>query len=614
MALADWGLRIAGFGSRARPAALASKRPPAGALQDPVFNNIPGQPMWTQYEGPNQVSLYRRNIYAARAIEFIADNISGRPFLCGNYKSRVARPTSAMQQLLGPPPGSPNPLWSAADMWKYSIIQYLVLGKMAWLNERDDSGRIVALWPLMAQHLVPETAGIRGTSYFKGYRYGTQGAFGYREFGLKEVTYIWRPSQKDVREPESPLGLAKYAIDIARLLDQFDHSFLSNGGVPTHLVVTPAFDTPQSSRAFRDQFSRKFGGAGNAGRVMFGEYTVEPGDVAGPGAQTVDIKVIGQSQKDSEMHALRGDRIQDILVGIGIPLSLLGYSADSKYTNMESDRKNAWQGRMGPIAYELGNRVTTVLGPEMDNPQDIGWFDLSDVPEMRRAPVFSETEGIAAVTERLITPDEYRLDRGLSPLPDGEGEKLIEKPVPVVTPAPSADPSTGTGQPDPETGQTKPVATVKARAVRTDLMDVLRGQLELELAAQQHELELRRDGKRGGRNRARAAVSLAEVYDVAHWRDRMARNLAPAARAAGMSDPEITEWSEDITGAVFDLLSQGDSMEETFGQVDLFMGMAEQPVTGIPRVPLTTVEMQLLQIQAGQLTADDVISGLTGAA
>jgi HK97 family phage portal protein len=609
MALADWGIRVAGLGSRARPAALASKRPPAGALQDPVFNNIPGQPMWTQYEGPNQVKLYGRNIYATRAIEFIADNISALPFLCGNYKSKTPRPTSAMQQLLGPMPGNPNPLWSAADMWKYSIIQYLVLGKIAWLNERDDSGRIVALWPLMAQHLIPETAGIQGKSYFKGYRYGTQGAFGYREFGLKDITYIWRPSQKDLREPESPLQLTKYAIDVARLIDQFDNAFLSNGGVPTHLVVTPAFDSPASSRAFRDQFSRKFGGASNAGKPMFAEYTTEPGDTGGAQSQkTVSVEVIGQSQKDSQLHELRKDKIQDILVGIGIALSLLGYSGDAKYTNMESDRKNAWQGRMGPIAAELASRVNTVLGPEMDNPADVGWFDTSGVPELRQAPVFTETEGIAAVAARLITPDEYRHDRGMPPLPDGQGEKLVAKPKPVTPRLPAADPEPV----DPETAQTKPKAPpVKARAVRTDLLDVLRGQLELELAAQRLELEMRRDGKRGGRNRARAAVSLAEVYDVEHWRGRLARNLAPAARAAGLSDGEVTNWSEDITGAVFDQLADGSL--EVFDEPGPFMQMLDHAHVQ-PRVQLDTLETQLLQIQAGYLSADDAIAGLTGAA
>jgi phage portal protein BeeE len=612
MALADWGIRVAGLGHRARPPALASKRPPAGALQDPVFNNIPGQPMWTQYEGPNQVDLYRRNIYAARAIEYIADNISGLPFLCGNYKSRTARPTSAMQQLLGPPPGSPNPLWSAAALWKYSIVQYLVLGKMAWLNEYDDAGRIVGLWPLMAQHLIPETAGTKGQHYFKGYRYGTQGAEGHREFSLKEVTYVWRPSQKDFREPESPLQLTKYAIDVARLIDQFDNSFLSNGGVPTHLVVTPAFESPNDSRAFRDQFSRKFGGASNAGKPMFAEYTTEPGDLGGgERAQSVDVKVIGQSQKDSQLHELRGDKTQDILVGIGIALSLLGYSGDAKYTNMESDRKNAWQGRMGPLALDIGDRVNTALGPKLDNPQDIGWFDTSGVPELRRAPVFSETEGISAVAGRLITPDEYRADRGLGPLPDGEGEKLVDPPKPVaVLPAPVTDPEPkDSPAPDP---QTKPKLTpVKARAVRTDLLDVLRGQLVIELEAQRLELEMRRDGKRGGRNRARAAVSLSEVYDMAHWKTRMVRNLSPAARAAGLSDGEITDWSEDITGAVFGMLLETSSLEG-FSDPDPFMAMLEQ--SGAGRVEVDTVESQLLQIQAGTLSPDDVVAKLTGAA
>lgn len=603
MALADWGLRVAGLSTRARPTALQSRRPPPGATSDPVFTTQPGQPMWSAMDGPRLINLRERNIYAARAIEFIAANISGMPFLAGNAKSRVPRPTTAMQQLLGPAPGGPNPKWSAATLWKFSIVQYLILGKMAWLKERDASGRVVGLWPLMAQYLVPTMAELGSGEYFKGYRYGTRGAEGFREFELDEVVYVWRPSQKDHRLPESPLKLARYAIDISTLLDQFDNSFLTNGGVPSYLVVTPQFADNDEYSAFKRQFNRKFGGASNAGKAMFAESQVDPGEVGAGGAQqSVDIKVIGQSQKDSQIDVLRESKIQDITVAFGIAVSLLGYSNGSKYTNMESDRQNAWQGVMGPLATELEDGVNLALGPELDGIADVGWFDRSGVPELRKRPVFSETEGIAAVNARAITVDEYRADRGLPPLPDGEGDKLIAPPAPPTIQAPAALPA-------PEApAKLKAVPPVKAKAVRADRLEVIRGVLELELSAQRRELEMRRDGKRGGRNRARAAISLAEVYDVSHWRSRLERNLAPAARAAGYSAGEISDWSEDITDRVRESLEHDDSLDAVF-EGDHFMTRLDPTPVG-EQVDPAYIESALKQLASGELDVADVLGAI----
>jgi HK97 family phage portal protein len=610
MALADWGLRVAGLSTRARPSALQSRRPPAGATSDPVFTTQPGQPMWSEYAGPNLVALRERNIYAARAIEFIAANISGMPFLAGNAKSRVARPTTAMQQLLGPAPGGPNPKWSAAALWKFSIIQYLILGKMAWLKERDASGRVVGLWPLMAQYLVPEMSQVGSPEYFQRYRYGTRGSQGYREFQLSEVVYVWRPSQRDARMPESPLKLARYAIDISLLLDQFDNSFLSNGGVPSHLVITPPFEDTAERRIFRNQFRRKFGGAANANKAMFAETESDPGEVGGGGAaQSIDVKVIGQSQKDSELSNLREVKVQDITVAFGIAVSLLGYSNASKYTNMESDRQNAWQGVMAPLATELEDAVNLTLGVDLDGPQDVGWFDRSGVPELRKKPVFSETEGLAAVAARAITPDEYRADRGMPPLPDGEGDKLITPPKPTVVHAPAALPAPEQGNGAPTAPGVKPkVPPVKVKAVRADRLDAVREQLGLELAAQRSELEMRRDGKRGGRNRARAALSLAEVYDVAHWQARLERNLAPTCRAAGYSNEEITDFSVDITGRVMEGLEADDALDALFVGDHLMTSLDPTPVG--ERVDPGYIEAALKQLASGELDVKDVLGAI----
>jgi HK97 family phage portal protein len=610
MALADIALRASGF--RARPPAPRSTTPPLGALESPTFYGTPGQPLWPSFDPQTAIRIGERNVFAMRCVEVIANSISGLEYQAGNVKSRIVRPTSRTMQLLGPAPGRPNPKWSSAKIWRFWIIQYLITGKYAALRERDDAGRTVALWPLMAQHLNPVLAQPRSQDYFEGFRYGTRGTNGYREFKPEDVVYCWRPSQEDFRQPEPPMRLAQWGIQVLRLLDEFDRGFLQNGGVPAHLVITPAFDENKSRTAFRDQFRRKFGGAANAGKVAFSEYTDESGDFGqGQPRQTVDVKLIGQSQKDSEMRQSRMDRIDEMCAALGVPLSLLGISRDSKYTNMQSDKEVLWQITNAPIITELEDNSNTALS-DLDGPLDVGWFDTSGVPELRKPPVFDPAEGVAAVAAGLISDDEWRADRGLPPKPNGEGAKFVTapKPAPVVA-LPAADPQ-GDGQPPViDTVPPKP-KLVKAAAVRTDLLEVVREQLAVELTAQRLELEARRDGKRGGRRRAHAQLDLSLAYDTEHWQRRLVTNLGPGLRAAGYDDGAIEGFSIDVTAAVLEQLDQSTDVGATDWGPDEYLAALTPRQPHVQLVDHSTAEKALLQLAGGQGDAAAALSMLGG--
>jgi hypothetical protein len=451
---------------------------------------------------------------------------------------------------------------------------------------------------------VPVLAPAGSTDYFEGYRYGTRGAQGYREYTLDEVSYVYRPSQLDLRQPEAPLRLARWGIDILRLIDEFDQAFLKNGGVPAHLVVTPTFADNDSRVAFRDQFRTKFGGARNAGKPAFAEYTDEQGDYGqGQPRQTVDVKTIGLAQKDSQMAETRQSRIDDMALAIGVPLSLLGLSRDSKFTNMGTDRENCWKETANPLAGELADNVNTAFATTMDNPTDVGWFDTSGIAELRRPPVFTEQGGLAAVQDGTISENEYRTDRGLPPKEGGDIYRTKAAP-------PAIEPPVGEPQPDIPTPPGKPaLKAVRATAVRTDLLDVVRAQLATELAAQRGELEARRDGKRGGRRRAHAALDLALVYDRDHWQRRLATNLAPGLRAAGYGDEVIESFSADVTAAVLAQLDGQTSIPQVAWGPDDYLPALDRPTV---QLDAGLVETVLAQVAGGQHDAAAALALLGG--
>jgi HK97 family phage portal protein len=380
-----------------------------------------------------------------RAINTIANNMVQIPIRAGALPNGAFRTTAPLAQLLGPPPGSPNPLWSPAMLLRYAIIQYLVTGKFAWaIERRPGSDQIVGLWPIPVQYLKPVMPEPDSTKpeYFESFDLYTRGSINYVSYKPQDIVYCWRPSLSDPRQPESPLNVAKSEINVMWLLGQFDQAFLQNGGVPSHLIVTSPFVDDAERGAFRNQFNRKFGGVSNAGKPMFAERELDLGD-GGPGGGSVgdpvSVTKIGQSQRDSEMSNLRSAKIGDLSVGLGVPLSVLGDTRDAKFENIEGDRKIFYRETIRPMLREFEDMLNIHLAPLLGN--DVCWFDITKVYELKPIPLFSERWGPTLVESGIITRDEYRDDLGLPPLTAAQRDEIDAAGNPLVEdiPAPGTE-------------------------------------------------------------------------------------------------------------------------------------------------------------------------------
>lgn len=353
------------------PNTVAHHAPP-GALGSVTHLTV-GQPIFPDQDGASAVNnVYLRSLYAYRCANAIASKITGLEFKAGNLDTRTPRRGSPLGSLLGTDTGAPCPGWSTKMMWRWSSIQYMLLGKCAWALEfaqpDNPNSRIVGMWPLLAQYLNPlpnvplrnrpgsyvgqpdyitqqqqflatyqaqnqtqlYSAGDKGL--FSGFRYQYPGSQDYRQYKPHEVAFLYRPSQSDIRKPESVLQAAGVDINVHTLLQAFDYAFLKNGAVPATVVVTPPFASDPDRQAFRSQFMSEFGGPSNRGKAMFAEREIEPGELPGEqGVDSVEIKTIGTTQRDAQLDVLRDGKIQDICVAMGVPLSILGDSTRSKF-------------------------------------------------------------------------------------------------------------------------------------------------------------------------------------------------------------------------------------------------------------------------------------------
>jgi HK97 family phage portal protein len=399
--------RVAGLESRAaevvHPAAM-----PTAALALRTAN--PGQPLYPRQNPDTAVEWgYWANLYAYRCVNTIAATVAGLPFRGSAEADGHPDPTSVLGQLLGPAPGGPNAYWSSALLWRYLVAQWLVQGRFALLKQYTD-GDLVGLFPLQVQGLFPIPAET-GDSPFSHFEY-LRGTPYYREFLPGELVYCWNPSQLDWRQPESVLGPAARTVNLMKLLEDFDTSFLVNGGVPAYLVTTDAFAQKDDRARFRQQFDR-FTGAANAGQVMFAERVYDPGEGTGTPNDPVSINTVGINQRDAELSALRDNKIRDLCVAFGVPLSLLGDSSLTRFHQTAEDRQFYYTETIKPLISGLADQVNIALGAEL---AEYGWFETTGIRELARERVFTN-DAVAAelVAAELITRDEWRADAGLPP-------------------------------------------------------------------------------------------------------------------------------------------------------------------------------------------------------
>lgn len=593
-------------------------------------------PLWPENDPVAGISAaYQRNLYVYRAINAIANNTTEIPFRAGATPNGAYRTTAPLAQLLGPPPGSPNPIWSPAMLWRYAICQYLITGKFAWAHEyAPGTDRIVGLWPLPVQYLQPVMPEADSTKpeYFESFDLYTRGSINYVNYKPKDITYCWRPSLSDPRQPESPLNVAKNEINVMWLLGQFDQAFLQNGGVPSHLIVTSPFENADERGAFRAQFNRKFGGVSNAGKPMFAERELDLGEVGAGGSgvgDPVSVVKVGQSQRDSEMALLRSAKIGDLSVALGVPLSVLGDTRDAKFENIEGDRKLFYRETIRPTIREMEDLVNIQLAPRLGN--DVGWFDTSQVNELKPIPVFSERWGPILVESGIITRDEYRGDLGLPPMTqaqkdeiDAAGQPLVEEipaagaelpskpkvyPVPGL-PAVAGGPKPKTAAPPsakkaavnaplgapPKARLARSAAPVQAVAQRVSHTKGIRdGLIDILVIDMAHAVEQRLNSRRKGR----------ALVDAPYWTNRFRTVLATVV--------EDVRTLDQCTAAAIALaertVAAGGSLDGnvTQGIVEIYDGYDSQ-------VPLAQIGQILGQMRAGTMDQDRALRIIKGGA
>lgn len=358
---------------------------------------------------------YCANVIAYRCVQLRANAGSSVPLVAGRKMgdAKTINEKAAIGKLLGPPPGGPAPKLSASKLIRWTLAQEIVTGRRAWEIEANAAGTPTALWPLVVADLqaFPSTS---GTEWFRKFRYGRLDKP--VEFGPDEVFYGWDPSGTDFRQAESAIQASRFDLSLVQMCDRYSIGFLRNGAMPAAIITTTAFPNDAARRAFLANWEAEHGGPDNAGRVALNEVG-DDGD--GPVADSIDVKVLGLSAKDSQLVQQRKDAMAELAISLGVPWSKLDASGRT-FDNADAEDRDFWENTVLPDLTDLQDDINMQLAPRLGD--DVVWFDLRGVRALqRRVQPITQTVGAPSLVQaQLMTINEAREDYGLEPVDDGD--------------------------------------------------------------------------------------------------------------------------------------------------------------------------------------------------
>lgn len=410
-----------------------------GQRRDPTASTIntgissPGRaqiPEWDSYAAFK--SAYLANVYVYRCVEARATALSALPLRVGADPSKPKDfdPKAPLAQLLGPPPGGPNPTTTARRLIAWMLTQKIVSGRYGLEMERDRAGqgRPFALWPLPSSSLraIPSDG---GRDYFKGYEFGP--ANKKKTLRTDQVMYAWNPDPTDWREPLSALQAARLDVSVAIMQNRYDYAFLKNDARPAAIIVTEEFAEDDEYDRFKNQMLSEHRGPDNAGKLAFLEA-----DASNPGgvAAAFHMEQLGLSHVDAQFVQREEAKIRAICIALKVPLSKLGDASRRTFNNAGQEHINFELDAVVPDAVEMEDEINLLLAPLIGDGL-VAWFDRSSLTSAKVSR-FAPVGLVEAFKAGIVDEDEARAELDFesrdTPTPQPAAAEAVEAPLSLL--------------------------------------------------------------------------------------------------------------------------------------------------------------------------------------
>ena len=316
-----------------------------------------------------------------------------------------------------------NPFWTFQRLLEMTELSLCLWGSAYWFVERGQSG---TMQPSEIWWGRPDRVRVvpHPTNYLSAFLYdGLNGQA--LTFQPSEVIWFRFPNPVDEYAGLAPLAAARGAADYAGAAMTANRALFTNG-IQLGGTIFPKSGmtlSPEQAREIEIGLQRRFQGIDRAHR--WAVFRTE-----------LDMRPMGISPRDAEFTGGMRLALEDIARAYRVPLDLIG--GQRTYENVAAAMRAIWTNCLQPEARYIASELTEQLVPMFGTAADLVEFDFSGVEPLQ------EAEGLVWERERqqielgLMTRNEWRDERGQTPLPWGDAWWAPSTLTPVTAPAASS--------------------------------------------------------------------------------------------------------------------------------------------------------------------------------
>jgi HK97 family phage portal protein len=364
-----------------------------------------------------------------RGVTYISTQIGKLPWRVKNKDNEI-QDRNKVDQILRL---TPNPETNSMMLRMFLIQQALIYGNGYAEIERDNVGRVVALWPMLSRDVQPVR--LAGTNELV-YRIVGGGLNGATDTFLRKQN-IFKLANFHTKDGIHGLGLIEFAsetLGTAKGADQFANSLFSNGGMPSGVLKTDRTLSEEASGRIIESWKTSHGG-----RKVGGTALLEEG---------LSYEAISHDPQVLQFLESRKFSVLELARFLGLPPTKLFDTNAATFNNIENanlevatDTLDAWARNL-----ETEADVKLLSNGFGGNRTEIDLQAVFRGDMETRSQYFTRLMQAAA-----ITPNEIRIAEGKSPYKGGDRYYVATN---NYTPADKVDEllesQTSSNQPNPE--------------------------------------------------------------------------------------------------------------------------------------------------------------------
>lgn len=364
---------------------------------------------------------YGRNSIAYSCLRLLSQSVPEPPLVVYRKVNATDREPVPYEHPLAQLTRSPNELMTEYEMWELITLHLGIIGRSTWWKERDNAGRVVAVWPLRPDRVGPvysEGDSPTGMRVIKGWSYQIPGTAIYIQLPREDVFLVnfADPTGESggMIEGLGPLQVLAPEVSADNAATVLVGALTNNYAQPG-IVLKYKAGVLSAEEALRIKagFKRDFSGA------KAGEPAVIDADV--------DVTPIGFNLRDLEFPSLRDVAEARICAAFGVPAILVGLNVGLKSgirATIKEQRAYFAETTLSNYWKRLQEAWTRDLGAEFGDDL-VCEFDLTKVRALAEHLV-DELQPIAeGYKAGAVMVDEYRAALHLPPLPNGAGQAFV---------------------------------------------------------------------------------------------------------------------------------------------------------------------------------------------